>query len=164
MPDKIQGYKVHQTIISIENSELATTNKNGEALVRVGDPELVDVSLSGVTLSVSAAITALSQSGKVDFLTFHDFRVNAISVEIKKYDESFSFKKNEPINLPKPATLFIPSGRILNAVWEEAKNSKEAWTVTGRVFAFGRFRKMGFSFKRVVPIDVKLTIKNPLPK
>lgn len=165
LPDKIQGYKVHPTIVSVENSELSISRKtNNEASISIGDPELVDVSLSGVTLSVSAAITALSQSGKVDFLTFHDFRVNGIPVEIEKYDESFSFKKNEPVNLPKPATLFLPSGGILNAVWKEVKGSKEVWTVTGRIFAFGKFRKMGFSFKRVVPIDLKLTVKNPLPK
>ncbi|CAN5599655.1 hypothetical protein BH18ACI3_BH18ACI3_21690 [soil metagenome] len=162
LPDKIQGYKVHRTIIVVDSEKDLTRTKQGEAFVTIGDPELVDVSLSGITLSVSAAITALNQSGKVDFLTFRDFRVNGIPVEIEKYDTPFSFSKNEPASLPKPASLFLPSLRLLNAAWNEITDTKKSLIVTGRVFVFGKFRKMGFSFKRVVPIDIKLTIKNPL--
>lgn len=165
LPDRIQGYKVHRAVVSVINSEKVTKSPNkGEAFVNVGDPKLVDLSLSGVSLSISAVISAVSQTGTVDFLTFRDFRVNGIPVEIEKYDVSFSFKKNEPVNLPKPAMLFLPSPRLLNAAWREITDTKKIWIVTGTVFVFGKFRKMGFRFKRVVPIDVKLTIKNPLSK
>ncbi|MBC7898550.1 MAG: hypothetical protein H7070_00730 [Saprospiraceae bacterium] len=164
MPDKIQGYKVHRTIVVVDSEKNPTKSKQGEAIVNISDPEVVDVSLSGVTLSVSAAVTALNQSGKVDFLTFNDFRVNGIPVEIEKYDIPFSFSKKESVNLPKPASLFLPGHRLLNAAWNEITDTKKNWTVTGRIFVFGKFRKMGFSFKRVVPIDINLTIKNPLPK
>lgn len=163
LPDKILGYKVHRPIISISNNAQDPKGENEpEANIKVEEPELIGISLDGVSLSVAAAITSLNQSGKVDFLTFHDFRVNDIPVDIEKYDESFSFNKNEPIDLPKPATLTIPTGRILKATWNEIRDSKKEWTVTGRVFVFGRVRKFGFNFKRVVPIDIKLTIKNPL--
>lgn len=40
--------------------------------------------------------------------------------------------------------------------------AKDEWTVTGRVFVFGRFKKFGFDFKRVVPVEINLKIKNPL--
>jgi hypothetical protein len=64
--------------------------------------------------------------------------------------------------MPKAATIFIPACQILNAAWNEVSGSKKEWIVTGRVFVFGKFRKLGFSFKRVVPVEVKLMINNPL--
>jgi hypothetical protein len=36
------------------------------------------------------------------------------------------------------------------------------WPVTGRVYVFGRFKKFLFSFKRVVPVELSLTLPNPL--
>lgn len=165
LPDRILGYKVHKTNITVDNSANAfQDNGKSDALVSISEPKLEDVSLTGITLSVFAAIKALDQSGKVDFLTFHDFRVYGIPVEIEKYDTPFSFTKNEPVNLPKPATLFLPTTRLLKAAWNETTNAKDTWDVTGRIFVFGKFRKMGFNFKRVVPVDVRLTIKNPLKK
>ena len=39
---------------------------------------------------------------------------------------------------------------------------KKKWSVTGTVFVFGKFKKYGINFKRVVPIKIDLTIANPL--
>ncbi len=64
--------------------------------------------------------------------------------------------------MPAPATVFLPTSNILNAAWKEITASKSDWNVTGRVFVFGKFKKFGFTFKRVIPVDVRLTIKNPL--
>jgi hypothetical protein len=44
----------------------------------------------------------------------------------------------------------------------EMRDSKKEWTITGRVFVFGKFRKFGFEHKRVVPIDIHLTVANPI--
>ena len=41
-------------------------------------------------------------------------------------------------------------------------NSKETWPVTGRVYVFGKFKKGPFSFKRVVPVELDLQMRNPL--
>ena len=41
-------------------------------------------------------------------------------------------------------------------------DTRTEWIVTGRVFVFGKFRRYGLYHKRVVPIDLNLTIKNPL--
>ena len=163
LPREIRGYKVHKEKIAVVNgSDKSGAMENWKAFIKVGEPDLVDVSLTGITLTISAEIKALEQSGKVDFLTFHDFRINGLEVEIEEYTDSFSFRKNENITLPKPARLFLPTEGILRGAWKEIKESKHEWTVTGRVFVFGKFRKMGFKFKRVVPIEIRLTIKNPL--
>ena len=42
------------------------------------------------------------------------------------------------------------------------RDSQAEWTVSGRVFVFGRFRRFGIYHKRVVPVDFQIKIKNPL--
>ncbi len=168
LPDKIRGYKVYKAKISVKNqnngnskSARSVEKDNSEAYVKVGEPELVDVSLTGVTLELSAEIDAFEQSGTVDFLTFKDFRVNGLAVDIKEYRESFEFKKNRIITLPKPVKIFIGAGQTLRGAVNEMRDSKAEWTVTGTVFVFGHFKKSFLKFKRVVPVEVNIKIKNP---
>ena len=157
LPDKIRGYKVHRDKISVN-----TSLSDAEAAVHVGDPKLDDVSLTGITLELPAEFTAKYQSGKVEMITFHDLRVNGIKVEVDEYAHRFEFKKGEKALVPKPVRIFIPASSVVKAAWQEMTESKAEWSVTGRVFVFGRFRRYGFYHKRVVPIDVVLRIKNPL--
>lgn len=163
LPKEIRGYKVHRANILLKTSINVTEHpEEPEASVRIGDPGLVDVGLTGLTFEISAEIDPLNQSGKVDFLAFHDFRINGLAVDIEEYRESFSFRKNQPVKLPKPAKVFIGTGSALRAGWRELDEKRDEWTVTGRIFVFGKFRKMGIEFKRVIPVDVALTIRNPL--
>ncbi len=169
LPDKIRGYKVYKAKISVKNqnkrnskSAKSVEKDNSEAYVKVGEPELVDVSLTGVTLELSAEIDALEQSGTVDFLTFKDFRVNGLAVDIEEYRESFEFRKNEIITLPKPVKIFVGTRQTLRGAVNEMRDSKAEWTVTGTVFVFGHFKKSFLKFKRVVPVEVNIKIKNPL--
>ncbi len=163
LPDKIRGYKVYDAKISVktENDKIEPKGVS-EAFVKIGEPEIADVSLTGITLELSAEISGLEQSGHIDFLTFHDFRVNGLPVEIEEYKEPFTFKKNKPIQLPKPVKIFLSTTQTLRGALKELKNEKEEWQVTGRIFVFGKFKKFGFSFKRVVPVEINLKIKNPL--
>ncbi len=162
-PDKIRGYKVYKAKVSVKNQTSATVKSEekdeSEALIKVGEPELLDVSLTGVTLELSAEIVAPAQSGTVDFLTFKDFRVNGLTVDVEEYRESFKFKKNQTITLPKPVKIFIGTGQTLRGALMEFKDSKDEWTVTGTVFVFGRFKKSFLKFKRVVPVEINLKIK-----
>ncbi|HEX6125770.1 MAG TPA: hypothetical protein VFZ23_10410 [Pyrinomonadaceae bacterium] len=160
LPKKIRGYTVHREPVVVTSGTVS--GEAGDAAVRVGDPVLTDVSLSGVSFELPGEVTSIAQSGKVDFLTFHDFQVNGVPVEIEEYVFPFSFRKNEVVTLPRPAKLFLPTAGILKAAWKEMHETTDEWTVTGRVFVFGKFRKYGFHHKRVVPIDVSLRIKNPL--
>lgn len=166
LPDEIRGYKVYKAKVSVKNQTSDTikpeTKNESEAFVKVGEPELVEVSLTGVTLEISAEIIAPAQSGTVDFLTFKDFRVNGLTVSAEEYKESFEFKKNQIVFLPKPIKIFIGTGQTLRGALMEFKDSKDEWTITGTVFIFGRFKKSFLKFKRVVPVEVNLKIKNPL--
>ena len=168
LPKEIRGYKVQKAKISVVNRNAETGNsKSGksdasEAYVKVSAPELADVSLTGITLELLAEIEASEQSGKVDFLTFHDFRVNDLAVEVEEYKESFEFKKKQKTVLPKPIKIFVGTGQTLRGALAEFNDSKTEWTITGRIFVFGHFKKAGFSFKRVVPVEINLKIENPL--
>ncbi len=162
LPDKIRGYTVHSQAIVVNEVGIATGQSAATASVRVGDPVLVDVSMSGVSFELPTEVTSAEQSGRVDFLTFHDFRVNGVSVVIEEYKHRFAFRKNEATTLPEPAKIFLPTFALLKGARAEMHESRKEWLVTGRVFVFGKFRKYGFYHKRVVPVDVKLTIKNPL--
>lgn len=157
LPDKIRGYKVHKDKVSVSAASSAP-----DAAVLVGDPELDDVSIAGITLEILAEFTANHQSGKVEMITFHDLKVNGIKVEPEEYGHKFEFKKGETVLIPKPVRIFIPATGVVKAAWQEMSESKAEWSVTGRVFVFGRFRRYGFYHKRVVPIDIDLKIKNPL--
>ena len=155
LPDKIRGYKVHQDKISV--------NKTGrDAVVKIGEPNIIDASLNGITFDLPAEIKAPEQSGKIDFLAFHDFKINGLSVEPEEYTHKFEFRKGENVKLPKPARVTLPATGIVKAALKEMHESKAEWTVIGRVFVFGRFRKYGLYHKRVIPIDVNIRIKNPL--
>jgi hypothetical protein len=162
-PKEIRGYKVQKTKISVKNAGDKAEKKDGsEAYITVSEPTVEDISLTGVTLEASAEISAVEQGGKIDFLTFKDFRVNGLKVDIEEYQNSFSFEKNKPIKLPRPIKAFVGTGQSLLGAIGEVRDPKDEWTVTGTVFVFGKFRKMGFNFKRVVPVEINIKIKNPL--
>jgi len=162
-PKEIRGYKVQRIKISVKNQADKTDAKDkSEAFVKVGEPELTNVSLTGITFEISAEIDSLQQSGTVDFLTFQDFRVNGLKVEVEEYKESIEFKKNQIIVLPKPIKFSLSAKQTLLGALQEAKDAKDEWTVTGRIFVFGQFKKSFLKFKRVVPIEINLKIKNPL--
>jgi hypothetical protein len=163
LPREIRGYKVYQAKITVKNqTEKTGAEDKSEAFVKVGEPELIDVSLTGITFEISAEIDSIEQSGTIDFLTFHDFHVNGLKVDVEEYKESLKFKKNQTIVLPKPIKFFLSTGQTLRGALKEAKESKEEWTVTGRIFIFGRFKKSFLKFKRVIPVEINLKIKNPL--
>jgi hypothetical protein len=44
----------------------------------------------------------------------------------------------------------------------EWNDSKPTWPVTGRVDVFGQFKKFIFKSKRVVPVELSLSLPNPL--
>jgi len=163
LPNEIRGYKVYRAEISVKNKiEKNGATDKSETFVKIGEPEIVDVSLTGITLEISAEIESSSQSGTVDFLTFHDFRADNLALEVEEYKESFQLEKNKAVILPKPIKIFLSTKQTLRGAFKEMKESKEEWTVTGRVFVFGRFKKSFLKFKRVVPIEINLKIKNPL--
>lgn len=163
LPDEIRGYKVHRAKVSVKTqSERNRSPEDFAVAVDFGEPKLVKISPLGTTFEVSVEMTVFNQSGKIDFLTFRDFRVNNLKVEIEEYDEPFEIEKNKPARLRKPLKIFVAATQTIKGGLKEIFQAEKEWQVTGRVFVFGKFKKMGFKFKRVVPVNVNLKITNPL--
>jgi hypothetical protein len=165
LPGEIRGYKVHKAKVSVQ-TEASENNSQEDFGVTVDfdEPKLVSVSPLGATFEVYAEMTVFNQSGKIDFLTFKDFRVNNLKVEIEEYKEPFEVEKNKTARLRKPFKIFVNTAQSIKGGLKEIFRSEKDWQVTGRVFVFGRFKKFGFKFKRAVPVDVNLKISNPLQK
>jgi hypothetical protein len=164
LPDKIRGYKVYKAKVQVTTSADTTTNgaADSDAIVKIDAPRVIDAGLTGVTFEAVADLGVMPQSGRIDFLTFRDFRVNGVAIEFDEYTHSFDVKKGVAIQLPKPVRGFVSSLNIAKAVYKEMVESTPTWHVTGTVFVFGKFKKFGFKFKRVVPIEIELKVKNPL--
>lgn len=157
LPDKIRGYKVYRERVSVN-----TRSTESDAAISLGDPEIVDVSVAGITLELATEFTAATQSGRIEMVSFHDLRVNGINVKPEDYTHRFEFRKGEKVKISEPVRIFVPAAGLVKAAWQEMTEKRTEWIVTGRVFVFGKFRRYGIHHKRVVPIDLKLTIKNPL--
>ncbi len=164
LPGEIRGYKVHKAKVSVQAETGGKKNPKEDFRVAVefDKPELVKITPLGATFEVSGELTVSDQSGKVDFLTFRDFRVNGLKVEIEEYAEPFEIRKNQSARLKKPVRIFVSTTQSIKGGLQEIFRSEKEWQITGRVFVFGKFRKLGFKFKRVVPVDVNLKIINPL--
>lgn len=163
LPSKIRGYKVYEANVAVLGSARSADEKGGkDAQVTLGEPEIVDIGISGITLEIGADIAAMDQGGRIDFLSFSDFRINGLAVDIEEYRHEFSFKKGEAISIPNPARLTIGTLTMARTARRELIESKTEWLVTGTVFVFGKFKKFGIGFKRVVPVKIDLKINNPL--
>jgi hypothetical protein len=156
LPSSIRGYKVYNANIVISDKA------DGEPSVRLIAAKITGMGLTGSTVEVGAELVALDRAGDVKFMTFKDFTVNGIPFEIEEYTESFSFKKGDTVALKKPARLTLKTTNIARGALKELTDPKATWAVSGTVFVFGKFKKFGFMFKRVIPVKVSLTMKNPI--
>lgn len=133
-----------------------------DQLITFGAPSLARVTPLGITLNMPMVVAPIKQSGHVDFLVFEDMTVNEHSIEIDEYRRGFDLPTKKPLTLREPLRFFISLPTAALAAIGEGINSKETWPVTGRVYVCGKYKKFVFSFKRCVPIELNLTMKNPL--
>ncbi|HMJ25599.1 MAG TPA: hypothetical protein VK475_07210 [Pyrinomonadaceae bacterium] len=184
-PKEIRGYKVERTVVEIKKPErkiakpgkenaqnqsdkvdqtdnVADSDGDVDQLIRLGQPRLARATPLGFTLEVPIVVSAVKQSGKVDFLLFEDMVINGTSVEIDEYHRAFDLPNKEPLTLREPLRFYIYLPNALLAALGDWSDAKETWPVTGRVYVFGKFKKSVFSFKRVVPVELNLTMQNPL--
>ncbi len=163
LPDKIRGYKVYKADIRLETSapNAKSSNKPPSAVVALDEPKVASFGLTGLTFEIGGEITPSAQSGKIDRVTFRDMRVNGLAVTPDDYEHAFEMRKGSNTKLPAPIRIFVPVTSAVKAGFNELVRKTDTWRVTGTVFVFGRFKRFGFTFKRVIPVQLDLTIKNP---
>lgn len=133
-----------------------------DQLITFGTPSLARVTPLGITFEVPVVVAPITQSGHVDFLLFEDMVVNNHSIEINEYRRGFDLPTKKPLTLREPLRIFISLSTAALTALEEGINSKETWPVTGRVYVCGKYKKFVFSFKRCVPVELNVTMNNPL--
>ncbi|HEX7997762.1 MAG TPA: hypothetical protein VF528_05180 [Pyrinomonadaceae bacterium] len=168
-PKEIRGYKIERAKVEIKREQDDKEAKKADgaaeesdALIQFGEPRVARVTPLGLTLEVPITVAAVKQGGRVDFLVFEEMVVNGTPVTIDDYQHSFELPNKKAVRLPQPVRIFISTPRVLLGALDEWGNSKETWPVTGRVYVFGRFKKFLFNFKRAVPIELNLSLANPL--
>jgi hypothetical protein len=173
-PDKIRGYKVERTVVEVKrtgsnaakNTGKDSQNKGDDSsvdqLISLGKPALARVTPLGITFEVPMVVAPVTQSGKVDFLVFEDIEINGHSVNISDYEHSFGLPNSKPLTLNHPLRIYIYLSSALLAAIGEWTDSQDTWPVKGRVYVFGKFKKGLFSFKRCVPVELDVTMRNPL--
>jgi len=167
-PKEIRGYKVELANVELKqptakgNADSSPDEANTNSLLQLGDPSVKRLTPLGVTLEVPVTVAPVKQGGRVDFLTFEDMVVNGTSVTVSEYNHSFDLPNDHPVTLPEPVTIEISMPRAMLSVLGEWNKPKQFWPVTGRVYVFGHFKKFLFKFKRVVPVELNISFKNPL--
>lgn len=163
LPKEIRGYKVHEAAIRVTISTGPIEKaENSDVAVRLGTPTFVDLSLSGLTLKVEAEVRTARQSGSVELVMFRDFTVNGLAVDIEEYTNKFSVGPKGSSIIPKPIKVHLRTPTVAKAAYRELIGSNKEWTVAGTVFVFGRFRRLGMNFKRILPVKVAFFIPNPI--
>ena len=175
-PENIRGYKVERTVVELRKPETKNGASVGERandadvdqLIAFGQPSIARMTPLGITFEVPVVVAPVKQSGKVDFLVFEDMQVNDHSVEIAEYNHAFDLPNKTPLTLKQPLKIYIYLPSAMLEALGEWTESKDTWPVTGRVYVFGKFKKkilgVSASFKRVVPVELNLTMPNPLRK
>jgi hypothetical protein len=171
-PKEIRGYKVTRATVEVKkpaakktkevNEDQSKLDLDPEALIRFGDPEVARVTPLGISLEIPIVISPVKQKGHVDFLMFEDILVNDTSVEIDEYHREFDLPNKHHLKLPEPLRFYVYLPRAVLVAIDEWNESKPTWLITGRVYVFGNFKKSFLSFKRCIPIELKMTIRNPL--
>jgi hypothetical protein len=166
-PKEIRGYKVELAEVelkrqSAKDEHRLDADEGQDSLIKLGEPRVTSITPLGIHLEVPVTVAAVKQGGRVDFLTFEDMTVNGTPVTVNEYPHSFDLPNDRPVTLPHPITLHISTPRVLFGALDEWRKPQDTWPVTGRVYVFGRFKKFLFKFKRVVPVELDLSFRNPL--
>ena len=163
-PKEIRGYKVVRAEVEAKKPGTKATDEepDSEPLIRFGDPQLARMTPLGISFEMPMVVAQVKRKGRVDFMAFEEMLVNNTSVEIDEYQFGFDLPNKAPLTLTEPLkfNISLPSA-VLGAI-DEWNDSKKTWLITGRVYVFGKFKKSLFTFKRCIPIEINITIPNPL--
>jgi hypothetical protein len=160
LPSKIDGYKVYHADVVVTDKAIEMP-AGVEVLVRLDEPKLTSVGFSGATVGVTGQISSI-RSGQVDRVMFRDFHINGVPVDVESVGKTFAVKTGgaQPVDLSVKVNL--GPAALAKAGYREVSDPKTDWQVTGTLLVFGRFDRLGFTFKRVIPVKLSIMVKNPL--
>lgn len=164
LPDKIRGYKVENVALKISYAipDGKKLSDDFDLHIQLTKPQVKLNGLLSAAIEVGADTISTRHSGEIDFVSFHDVRVNGIPIDVAEYAGPLSMKKGIRSTLPRSVKATVGITGAARGALRKLIDSREKWRVTGTAFIFGRFKKLGFTFKRVVPIKIDMLVDNPL--
>jgi len=168
-PKEIRGYKVERATVELKetktkkaDSRIQKPPDSPAPLIQFGSPRVARITPLGINLEIPIVVSPVRQKGRIDFLVFEKMTVNGTSVQIDEYHRAFNLPTDKPLTLTEPLRVYVYLPSAVVATIDELNNSKEEWPVTGTVYVFGRFNKSILRFKRCIPVELNLTITNPV--
>ena len=158
-PREVRGYRVERATVRIRRAPEAAES---DSLISLGTPRVAGITPLTVTIEIPVTVAPVEQGGEVELLVFEDMRVNGMPVTVEDYTHRFRLPNERPLLLPQPARIQLSAPRVLLGALGEWSASRETWPVTGRVYVCGRYRRFLFTFKRAVPVEINLSVPNPL--
>ena len=169
-PKELRGYRVERTAVEMKWEKKGkkdngqTSDPNPNTLIRFGEVRLARVTPLGISLEIPIVVAPVTQKGHVDFLVFEEMVVNGTPVQIDEYHRGFDLPNKRDLVLGEPLSFYVYLPNAMLAALGEWTDSKETWRITGRVYVFGKYKKFLFTFKRAIPVELDLTVRNPLRK
>jgi hypothetical protein len=160
LPLKIDGYKVYHANVVVTDKPIERP-AGVDVLVRLDEPKIESLGLTGATVAVSGEVASI-RSGRVERVIFSEFRINGVAVNIDTVNDSFPVKTGGPQPISVSVNVSTSSTGLAKVGYRELSDPKTDWQVTGTLLVFGRFDRHGFTFERVIPVKVSITVKNPL--
>jgi hypothetical protein len=168
-PKEVRGYKVERAAVELKqtkakktDSKVQTPSDASTSLIQFGNPRVERITPLGISLEIPILVSPVRQKGRIDFLVFDNMMVNGTSVEIDEYHHAFNLPNEKPLTLKEPLRFYVYLPSAVLAAIDELTNAKKEWALTGTVYVFGRFNKNIFRFKRCVPVQLNLMMRNPL--
>ena len=133
-----------------------------DLLVTIDPLRAVMIGITGAKAQVTGEIESLRHEGQIDLLIFRDLTVNGSPVQVADHKENFRLEKGRPYRLRRPLEVTTGPLTTIKAAVSDSLRKAPRLQINGTVLVFGRFKRFGFTHKRVIPVKIALSIENTL--
>jgi hypothetical protein len=163
--EKIDGYKVYNAkvlVASARDNVPSDAKSNFDTLVKIGKPQNFTLTTAGASFEIPLSVNIFKSGGRIERVSFDNVQVNGLKMQIEDLNEMFDFEKGIDVPFPRPLKVKVHLSDTARSLFS-LKPSISNFEVVGRVMVFGTFKKLGFKFKRAIPLDLKFKVKFDLP-
>jgi hypothetical protein len=165
--EKIDGYKVYnaKVLVASERDDVpANTKSDFDSLVKIGKPQnftFTGGTTAGASFEIPLSVNIFKSGGRIERVSFENVQVNGLKMQVEDFNEMFDFEKGIDAPFPRPLKVKVHLSDAARSLFS-LKPSISNFEVVGRVLVFGTFRKLGFKFKRAIPLDLKFNVALPI--
>jgi len=162
--DEIRGYKVERSAKLTGQPAAASDESiiNLAGLIELGQVKLGALSLERLNLEIPITIRPIQQKGEVQFMVFDQMTLNRVPFTVSEYQTPFRIPNTSALTLPRNVELHLTYANVARTALVSLVAPEQPLRIQGNVLVFGRFKRLGLSFKRVVPLSFSFERPNPL--